>query len=291
MAGYLAYRIAALIARGLPRRQAYWVGLRIADAYYAFDAPARRAVESNLRQVLAWRGVNPARDALPGLTRKTFQYFGKYLVDFFRLAHLDRADVERLVSIERPERLAAAYRRGRGVVLVTAHLGNWELGGAVLCALGYTVHAVVAPARLPRLERLLRRQRERRGMRVVQVGRSARSLLRRLQAGDCVALLADRDFSHEHLETAFFGRTVRLPRGPAWLAHRAGAPVVPLFLLRQEDDTYLLRVHEPIDPAEDGGIASTHARIRDILQQEIAACPHQWFVFHDFWKSEGSAAP
>jgi KDO2-lipid IV(A) lauroyltransferase len=289
MAGYLAYQIAGLIARGLPRRQAYWVGMRIADAYYALDAPARRAVASNIRHVLAWRGIKPARATVPGLTRKTFQNFGKYLVDFFRMAHLDKSDVERLVSIEHSERLEDAYRRGRGVVLVTAHLGNWELGGAVLCALGYPLHAAVAPARLPRLERLLRRQRERRGVHVVQIGHSARALLRRLKAGECAALLADRDFSHEHQTSELFGRPVRLPRGPAWLAHRAGALVVPVFLLRQEDDTYLLRVHEPIDPVAAGGMEAVHARIRDVLQSEIAAYPHQWFVFHDFWRSEGSA--
>jgi KDO2-lipid IV(A) lauroyltransferase len=286
MAGYFAYRMAGIVAKFLPRRQAYWVGMRIADVYHAFDAPARRAVASNLAQILAWRGIIPARSALPGLTRKTFQNYGKYIVDFFRMAHLDKSDIERLVSIEHPERLEAAYRRGRGVVLVTAHLGNWELGGAVLCALGYPVNAAVAPVRFPRLERLLRRQRERRGVRVVQIGRSARELLRRLKAGECAALLADRDFSREHQSSEFFGRTVHLPRGPAWLAHRAGAPVVPVFLLRQEDDTYLLRVHEPIDPETAGGINGINERIRDVLQNEIATYPQQWFVFHDFWEPE-----
>lgn len=291
MAGYLAYRVAAALACGLPRRQAYWVGLRIADAYYYFDAPARRAVTANLERIYRWRGIAPARETLRGMTRKTFQYFGKYLVDFFRLAHLDRAEVDRQVSIEHGERLAEAFARGRGVVLVTAHLGNWELGGAVLCALGYPVSAVVAPERLPRLERLLSRQRERRGVRTVQVGKSARTLLRRLRAGECVALLADRDFSREQRELELFGMPVHLPRGAAWLAHRAGAPVLPVFLLRQEDDTYLLRVHAPIDPSSAGGVDETHARIRDALQAEIAAHPHQWFVFHDFWKPEARAQP
>lgn len=286
MAGYLAYRVAAALARGLPRNQAYWIGLRIADLYYVFDAPARRAVAANLERIYRWRGITPARETVRGMTRKTFQYFGKYLVDFFRLAHLDRADVDRMVSIEHGERLAGTFARGRGVVLVTAHLGNWELGGAVLCALGYPVNAVVAPERLPRLERLLTRQRERRGVRVVQVGRSARTLLRRLRAGECVALLADRDFSREHVEMELFGTRVHLPRGAAWLAHRADAPVIPVFLLRQEDDTFVLRIHEPIEPAASGAMEITHARIRDALQAEIAAHPHQWFVFHDFWKPE-----
>lgn len=285
MPGYWAYSSASILSRILPRRMAYWLGLRIADAFYFFDGNARRAVASNLQRVYAWRGVALSQEARRGLTRKTFHYFGKYLVDFFRDAHLDRRLVDRRVSLEHADRLAKIYEEGRGVVLVTAHLGNWELGGAVLCALGYPLYAVVAPERLPRLEKLLRHQRERRGISMVEIGRSARALLRRLREGLCVALLTDRDFSGEHTEIEFFGAPAHLPRGAAWLAHRADAPVLPVFLLRMEDDSYLLRVKRPIDPRETRDPAVTHALIRDALQEEIAANPHQWFLFHDFWSS------
>ena len=291
MACYLAYQMAAGISRLLPGRAAYWVGLRIADLHYVFNQRAREAVEANLRQVFQWRGIQPARRALRGHTRKTFQYFGKYLVDFFRLTHLSAHDLAERISIEHPERLADAVRGGRGVVVVTAHFGNWELGGAVLHALGYTVNAVVAPERLPRLERLLRRQRERRGLHVVQLGQSVRGLLRSLQRGEIVALLADRDFSSGHCAIHLFGQRVHLPRGAAWLAHRTGAPVLPVFLIRQEDDTFLMRIHPPILPDVMDGEEVTRLAIRDSLEREIAERPCQWFLFHDFWKPEAPRNP
>ncbi|HMP74953.1 MAG TPA: lysophospholipid acyltransferase family protein [Kiritimatiellia bacterium] len=286
MAGYLSYQMASGISRTLPARAAYWVGLRIADLHYLFNRRAREAVRGNIRQVFLWRGIQPARRALRGHARKTFQHFGKYLVDFFRFTNLTARDLEERVSIEHPERLAEAVRRGRGVVVVTAHFGNWEIGGAVLHALGYPVNAVVAPERLPRLERLLRRQRERRGLHVVQLGQSARALLRSLQRGEIVALLADRDFSSGHRVIELFGKRVCLPRGAAWLARRAGAPVVPVFLIRQEDDTFLLRIHPPIPPDLAGGEEATMRSVRDSLEREIGERPYQWFLFHDFWKPE-----
>jgi len=81
---YWTYRIASWLSRILPMKFAYWAGLRIADQYYRRNVKGREAVMSNLRQVLAARGVTPADDTLDGLARKMFQYFGKYLVDFFR---------------------------------------------------------------------------------------------------------------------------------------------------------------------------------------------------------------
>lgn len=286
MPNYCSYCLAAGLSRKLPGHFAYWVGLRIADLFYFFQHDSRRAVQKNLLQIYSWRGIKPARRTLRGLTRKTFQNFGKYLVDFFRFTQLAQRELEQLVSIEHLHRLEEVYRLGRGVIVVTAHFGNWEMGGAVLHALGYPVNAVVAPERLPRLQRLLQKQREERGLHVVNVGCSARALLRGLQRGELVALLADRDFSHEHHSIDLFGKTVHLPRGAAWLSHKTDAPILPIFLLRQEDDTFLMRIHPPIFPDSADGIDATMSRIRDILQSEIGERPCQWFIFHEFWKSE-----
>lgn len=291
MSSYVSYRLAAFLSRHLPGRTAYWIGLRVADLYYRLSRGDREAVMANLRQIYAWRGITPADHNIAGMARKTFQYFGKYLVDFFRFSRLTADDVRRLVSIEHPEYVEEALRRGRGAIVVTAHFGNWELGGAVLIALGHPVNAVVMPQRMKRLEDLLRGQRERRGMNLLPVGSSALGLIRGLRRGEIVALLADRDFTHHADRYEFFGRPACLPRGAAWLALKTGAPIVPAFLLRQEDDTFLLRLHRPIVPEENDGQDGIMARIRDILQAEIGERPYQWFIFRDFWSPAGEASP
>lgn len=286
MSGYISYRLAAAVSRYLPGGFAYWIGLRISDLFYFFQRTSRRAVTANLAQVYKARQIEPSATVLRGLARKTFQNFGKYLVDFFRYAKVSREELQRIVSIEHRERLEYAFGLGRGVIIVTAHFGNWEVGGAMLHALGYPVNVVAAPAEMPRVQRLLQKFREERGFRVVHVGFSGRTLLRCLKNGEIVALLSDRDFSNENNTLELFGKQVRFPRGAGWLAARTGAPIVPAFLLRLPDDTFLLRIHEPIIPDAASDPALLIERIRDAIENEVGERPCQWFVFHEFWKPE-----
>ncbi|TAN37745.1 MAG: hypothetical protein EPN23_04305 [Verrucomicrobia bacterium] len=281
---YWLYYLAAVLSRNLPRRLVYWLGLRVADLYYWRRTGDRCAVMNNLARILSARGITLAATALPGLARKTFQNFGKYLVDFFRFARLTDAQLQRFVSLEHMEFLQEAAARGKGVLLVTAHLGNWELGGAVVTALGYRLNAVALPQRIEQLNRLFNRQRESRGVHVLPLGHAVYSIVRCLQRGEMVALLGDRNFTHQTERYDFFGAPAPLPRGPAWLAAHTGAPLVPVFLLRQEDDTFLLRCHPPIYPDTAGSEDAIRAHWLAALEKEIASAPGQWFIFEDFWK-------
>ncbi|MBU1694139.1 MAG: lysophospholipid acyltransferase family protein [Verrucomicrobia bacterium] len=283
MTGYWPYRIAAFLSRALPERLAYWVGLRFADLFYRFDAHGRAAVKANLGRIFSARGVRPAEQALDGLARKTFQYFGKYLVDFFRFSRLTPEDIRERVSIEHWDYMEQALAMQRGVVLVSAHLGNWELGGAVIAGLGCTINAVVLPQRLEKLNQLFQGQRERRGLRVIPMGSSVFNLIRCLKKKECLALVADRDYTGTSDPVEFFGRPARMPVGPAWLSWRTGAPVLAGFLIREVDDTFLLRFYPPILPAQEESMEALRRRINVILEKEIAERPYQWFVFEPFW--------
>ncbi|MCX6996110.1 MAG: hypothetical protein NTV49_03260 [Kiritimatiellaeota bacterium] len=283
MMEYWTYRLAALLSRRLPRLFVYWLGLRLADFFYLFRRHDRQAVIRNLRRIYTAQGITLAAPALEGLARKTFQYFGKYLVDFFRFARLTPAQVHHLVSLEHTDYLAAAQQHGRGVLLVTAHVGNWELGGAVIAALGYRVNAVVLPERVEKINRLFQRQREQRGINPIPLGQSPLALVRCLRRGEMVALLGDRDFTRHGVPAPFFGQPVSLPRGPARLAFKTGAPILPAFLLRQVDDTFLLRCHPPIYPGQEGSVARIQEKLIAVMEKEIAAAPYQWFIFEDFW--------
>lgn len=291
MPSYSAYRFAEFISRAFPLRMAYWIGLRLADWVYFREAGQRASIQRNLSQIYAAAGVDPSEGHLPGMTRKLYQYFGKYLVDFFRCARLPPEVIRRQVSFQNLHYLQEAAAGGRGVILVSAHFGNWELGGAVLCALGHIVNVVVMPDRLPRLESLLEHHRTRRGLRVIPIGHAARGVLRCLRRGELVALLADRAFGGRTAPCLFFNRPTELPVGPASLAFHSGAPVVPAFLVRQEDDTYLLRFHPPILSAREGTVAAMHQAIARCLEAEIAERPHQWYIFSDFWPATPGGMP
>lgn len=284
MTGYWPFRIAAFLSRALPEKLAYWFGLRFADLFYRRDARGRAAVKGNLARIFESRGVQPAEQALDGFARKTFQYFGKYLVDFFRFARLTPADIRRRISIEHGDYLEQALALQRGVILVSAHFGNWELGGAVIAGLGHAVNAVVLPQRLDKLNRLFQGQRERRGLRVIPMGGSAFNLIRCLKRKEILALVADRDYAGTSDPVEFFGKPAGMPMGPAWLSWKTGAPVLAGFLIREVDDTFKLRFHPMILPENEESMAALRGRINKVLEQEIAERPYQWFIFHPFWE-------
>lgn len=280
---YAIYQTSAFFSRALPLSFSYWLGMRIADLYHRCDRRGRAGVAANLRRILAYRGVEPARGAIEGLTRKTYQYFGKYLVDFFRYSRTTCRELQGKVNIERIHYLAEAQAEGRGVLLASGHVGNWEMGGLILSQMGHEVTSVFRTFGNARVNRMFLEQRLNRGFRLIPLGHAVRGLLATLRDRGIAALLVDRDFSGRTDVVEFFGAPARLPRGAARLACRSGAPVVPVFMFRQVDDRFLLRFYPPIHPSDSDGEEGVQRRLTAVLEQAIGKYPHEWFVFEDFW--------
>jgi KDO2-lipid IV(A) lauroyltransferase len=289
MFGYGSYRTAAFVSRRLPILFAYWFGMRVADLFYLSDARGRNGVQANLRRILAHRGVRYGPSSIRVLSRKTYQHFGKYLIDFFRYSASTFAEIEDRLDIERIDHLDRVYAGGRGLILLTAHVGNWEMGALALCQKGYPLTAVFRPEGVRQVDRLFEAQRRSRGLSLVPIGGAARGMLRALRDGGIVALLADRDFTTHRHHARFFGADACLPRGPAQLAVRTGVPIVPAFMIRRVDDRFVLRFSPPIMP--DGDVDEVQERIAAILEQVIGENPFQWFVFEDFWAAAAAGAP
>jgi len=280
---YTQFRLADFMCHASPLRFAYWVGLRVADRYYSNDARGRAAVMANLRYILEYKGVRAPEETLEKLARKTFQNFGKHMVDFFRTTRISRREVDRRVGLEHFEYVEEAQALDRGVLVVSAHLGSWEIGAAVFAALGCPLNVVILPEPDKRIRALFRDRRERRGTPVIPLGHAARGILRALAKKEQIALLADRDYTSRNMSVRFFGRPARFPRGPAVLCSKTKAPIVPAFLVRQEDDTFLFRFHPPIVPDDHSSPVEIQERICRVLEEEIADRPTQWFMFDDFW--------
>lgn len=285
MVGYWANLVAAFLSRRLPLPFSYWLGMRVADLFYAADPVGRRGVRANLRRILAARGIHPARGAIRTLARKTYQAFGKYIVDFYRYSRAFCRELEGKVGLEHADCFERAMAAGRGVIIATAHLGSWEMGGLYLATHGHPVTAVYRPTGLPHLDRLWRDHRMQRGIRILPLGDAVAGLRQALTSGELVALLTDRDFTGHGRWIGFFGAPVRMPIGPAVLSARSRAPILPAFMLRQVDDRFLLQFHEPIWPQDHASVADIHTRLIGVLEEVIGDHPTQWFVFRDFWNS------
>lgn len=280
---YWFYRGVAGVIRRLPLPVAYWLGLRICDLFYFLNRRGRAAVRENLRIVFAHQGIRPSRHLLDGCARKTFQYFGKYLADFIRYRKLTPAGVRENVSIQGLEHLEAIRASTRGALLLTAHCGNWELGGAFIASMGIPIHAVVRPVPSPALERIFHFFREQRGLKVIPLDKAGIGIAKALKRGEAVALVGDRDFTGNGHPHAFFGRETSLPRGAAWFARRLGVPIYLGFVTRAPDDTFILRLHPPIDPAQVPTEDAIQDRIVAVMEETIARDPCQWFIFDPFW--------
>ena len=280
---YAFYRLVAFLVRLLPLQGAYWLGLRICDLMFFVNRRGRLAVRENLRIVFAHEGLVPSRRILDGCARKTFQYFGKYLADFIRFRKLTPDGIRERVSIQGLEHIEAIRASKRGALLLTAHYGNWELGGAFIAAMGIPIHAVVRPVPSPALERVFNFFREQRGLKVIPLDKAGAGIVKALRRGEAVALVGDRDFTGNGQPHAFFGRTASLPRGAAWFAHRLDIPIYMGFVTRAPDDTFILRIHPPIDPAQVPTEDAIQEKIVAVMEAMIARDPCQWFIFDPFW--------
>jgi KDO2-lipid IV(A) lauroyltransferase len=221
---------------------------------------------------------------LDRMTRQTFENFGLYLVDFFRYRHMTAARVDRMVTIEHPEYLDQLSGCGRGMVIVTAHLGNWELAGAVLAVRGVRLNAVALSHPNRRTDRLFRHRREQRGFKVIPLDQAIPGCLAALGRKEGVALLMDRDYSGTGKDFTFFGRPARFAVGAATLAVRTESVVFTGFLMRQSDDSFVLKIWPPIAANRSMPVQELQATLCARLEQTVAEYPTQWFMFEKFWE-------
>ena len=288
---YLFYEFARRCCAIFPRAPCVWVARRIADAFFLFDRGARNAVISNLAHVLSYKGVDTgtrsARRRIRWLSRETFENFAIHIVDFLRIEHVNTDLKLGLIRVEHFERFRKALSRNRGVISTTAHIGNWEVGAAVTANMGCPVYGITMRQSNPRIDRFFSRLREAGGIRPLPTGKAARGIFRALRRNHIVGLVADRDVDGSGIPVKFFGKEIKVPRGPAEIAVLSGASVVPAFLIQTESGLSKLIVEEPIEVDEalpvKQRIARLNKRIVEVIERYVARYPTQWFAFYRVW--------
>jgi lauroyl/myristoyl acyltransferase len=289
MLTYLLYRLISFGANLLPRPLGNWMALRLADLCYAFDRRGREAVISNLRVIL---GKDASAAHLRYETRWTFRSFGKYMAEFIGSRRYNAAFIDRCVAFKGLEHIHAARTAGRGVVLVGAHIGNWEIGGAALSFRGLPVLAIIQPHPNPRVHRFFMSQRESHNFQTLPVGSAALPILRHLKANGIVAVLGDRPYGEEGLAVDFFGRPALFAGGPARLALATGAAFIPTFVLRRFDDSFMIIIEPPVphpDGPRPGRAREMTQAFARILEGYVRDHPSHWLPFFPVWEGSGRA--
>lgn len=266
----------------------YRTAMFLSDLQYVLSFRDRRAVAENLRVVC------PDAANLPAMTREVFRNFGRYLVEFFRMANvLDKQFIQERVHIKNLHHFKEAMARGRGAIIVTAHLGNWELGGLILSMLGFPSVAVALPHKERPVNRLFNQQRESRGIKVIPTHLAIRRCLETLKNNEIVAIVADRDFSMNGMMLDFFGRQAMIPKGAAVFSCKTGAAMVPCFLIRDGEEKFNLFIEEPIYPPPNQAhhipeetLAALMKQHTAVIEKKIRAYPTQWLMFRPFWSNQ-----
>jgi Lauroyl/myristoyl acyltransferase len=260
-------------------------GTRLGGLAFRLARRQRQRADANLR--LAYGETLSAPERLR-LARGVFEHFGRSVVEFLRGPLLSAETLAGLVEVDGWEHVEQALAEKRGVVLVTAHLGNWEVLGRWLATVkGLPLTVVAREPENPSFARYVRGLRENAGFRVLNKGASARELLRVLKRGDAICLLPDQNSGDVFVP--FFGVPAGTVAGPASLALHTGAALIPLFCFQttQGDFRIVCRPPQPVEASGDheADVRRIMSGVNAELELAVRSHPEQWLWLHDRWKS------
>jgi KDO2-lipid IV(A) lauroyltransferase len=278
---FLLLRLALMVMRTLPFAWSAAVLRRTARLAGRCPGGRRRVVVDQLRRVYP----SLSQRELAGLADRVYDHLGLTIAEAF-LA--EPAALARQVAVSPGwGGLDQALSAGSGAIVVTGHLGNFELGGRVL-AQRFPLLDVVKTQRNAPFDRFLQEQRLRFGIRTVPVENSGRAVLAHLRAGGLVTLLVDQDAGKTGFRTEFLGLPASTWPGAARIAIRTGCPVVPVAILRNDDGTHTLHIGETLTPRDltdrEEDIREFTGLISRAVERSIQDRPEQWFWVHRRWK-------
>ena len=282
---YLLYEIGLCIVRNTDIRGAYKVASFCATAQCHISKKDRETVKSNLRVAFP----HASEKEISFTARNVFRNFGKYLADFFSPLNEDKKNLSAKMRFEGLENIDEVLKRGKGCIIVTGHFGNWELGGCAMAERGYKINAVALDHKDPRINNLFIQRRKRSGINVAPIGNAKKSCLDALRRNEIVAIVGDRPFGESGIDVEFFGRTARIPRGPALFSIKTGAPIVVGFIYKDDENSedYKVVMEKPITVKSGGPLRK---QLKETMQYFIGRFesyikkhPSQWYMFHRIW--------
>ncbi len=211
-------------------------------------------------------------------------HFGRVMSDFMRAASRTPEEVLNSIQAEGLERLDAALAQGKGVILVTAHFGNWERMANYLVLKGYKLSVVARDANDPEMNALVTDLRNASGVEVISRGNAARQILTKLKRNEAVGILPDQN--SDEVFVPFFGVPCGTVQGPAVLSLRSGAPILPMYCARIGVGKYRFWVEPAIEP--EVGFEPVEGLTRAVnvsLEGAIRQYPDQYLWIHNRWKS------
>ncbi len=286
----LGFRVAWWLLPKLPEAPANAVFNIVADVVWLFNGKGVRQLQANLAAVVA-RPVDD--DAVRALARRGMRSYLRYWRELFSLTAWDKAEIDRRVQVSGLAHLDAALAAGKGVILVGPHAGSWDLAGSWL-AQHYGTVTTVAEALEPRaLFEMFTATRIAYGLEVLPHRGGPQPafavLMQRLRAGGIIGLVSDRDLSDRGVPVQFFGQSVGMPAGPATMALRTGASILPVYL-HNESTQVIGEINPPLQVDEGDDVALVTQRMADVFARDIARHPADWHMLQPLTRGQVRSA-
>ena len=291
-AEYYAMRATIGGLRALSWEGACKMGEKLGALGYRPLGIRKRVVERQI--AAAFPDLTPL--AVRNLARESYKHLGRTFIESALLDSLGPDGLQQLVeTVQGWEEIEEVMAKGKGAVLVTGHIGNWELAGAYVAARGIPLDAIVRGMANPLFEAYINHTRETMGMTVVHDSEAVRRTPRSLRAGRAVAFVADQGVKGlASTFVPFFGRPAKTPRGAAVFALRFDVPVVFVVALRQPNGRYRIvveRIEAPQTGDRDRDVDAIVARFTEHLEKWVRAVPAQYFWQHRRWKRQPPDTP
>jgi KDO2-lipid IV(A) lauroyltransferase len=271
----------------LPRPLARATGAMLTRMALFFRPRLRRAAHFNLRMAFPDMPEAERHRILTASVRQVGWMAG----EFAHFPRYSRENIERVIVPDGFENFDSAFRRGKGVLYLTAHASAWELSSFAQSLYGYPLHFVMRPIDNQRVDALVNRYRCLSGNTPIEKNKSARPVLQVLRAGECVGVLIDHNTSlEEGVFVDFFGVPACTTSGLARIALRTDAAVVPTFVFWDEQmRKYHLRFEPALELARTGDeqrdIVENTARFTRAIEEYIRRHPDQWLWVHKRWRT------
>lgn len=284
---YVALRTFLSLMRLMPERPGRLLARMLGMLLYALGG-RRRALA--LRNIAAASRHSWSRTPRT-VARANFIHLAYNLFEFARMGNRTEGFFRSRVRFVGEEHVREAFSKGRGVLFLTAHMGNWEMMGAAYAALKGPIHVVARPMQNPLTDALINGIRRSSGMEVIPSRGAAWRVSRALRRGEAVGVLLDQNtLRREAVFVDFLGRPAATNYGLAALARKTGSPVLPVYSIRDGRGRHrvVFMPGIPTEKTDDAGrdILENTARYSAAIENMVSSCPAQWFWVHNRWKNQ-----
>ena len=284
---YLLVRFEAFIFRLLPLKLSLWIARRFGSLIYYTMGRRKTVAYASLRAAFKGR-FTPAQSN--HIIKEIYQNLAQSYIELLKFPQFDEAYVRKYIRIEGLEKMKKATKEeNRGVIFLTAHFGNWELCSLTGSTMGYKMNVLARFQKLKKLNGYLNKMRGSKGANVIFKDDAIEEAIDALKRREAVGILSDQDGGKRGEFVSFLGRLASTPKGAAHFSLKTGAPIFPVFIIREKGPYHTIRVGDDISVMPSGDIKKDiHEilqRFADSLAKYIEKFPGQWLWLHKRWKS------